>query len=277
MKKLLIFLALFIFLGILFYGIAYFRATTSFGALKVKTNIKSKVYLDNNFLGATPLCKGDHNCDDKEGIKTGEYFLKIVPEDSSFIPFSVKIPIHKDVLTVVERMFLPSSMSHAFVLTLERISPRQPQMLLTSLPSGALAFIDGNLVGNTPLLLEKLETKEHEVQIQKYGFAKKTLKVNARPFYKLVVFGILGTQPPIETIPLAAPATVATQSGSIKITKTPTGFLRVRQEPSLSSREITKVYPEEVYPYLEERQGWLKIQLKDSATGWILETYAEKL
>src|SRR3989304_7380196 len=71
------------------------------GALQVSTNIKSKVYLDDKYIGDAPLCR----CSGEDKIKTGQYSLKIVPEDKSLSPFSQRVKVEKDILTYVERTF----------------------------------------------------------------------------------------------------------------------------------------------------------------------------
>ena len=258
-------------------SIYYVNMIKSVGALKVKTNIKAKVYLNGKFLGNTPLCK----CEEEDLIKEGIYSLKIVPEDSSFIPFVAKIDIFKDVLTYAERTFLPGALAHAFIITLEKIPIKDPQLLVVSLPDDSLVFLDEKLEGNTPLLIKKLQAGEHELAIQKRGFSKKTLKVQTKPSYKLVVYTYLGAQDSeiqgTETLSPPPLLPVASSAGKIKITDTPTGFLNVREQPALSGTIIMKVYPEEVYSYIEESDGWYKIELPSSQTGWISSAYVQKL
>ena len=66
-----------------------------------------------------------------------------------------------------------------------------------------------------------------------------------------------------------------TTTVSIKITDTPTGWLNVRSEPSTASSVLLKVYPGEVYPLLEEKSGWYRINLGLPAeAGWISSQYA---
>ncbi len=53
------------------------------------------------------------------------------------------------------------------------------------------------------------------------------------------------------------------------------GWLRVRQEPSLNSVEVTKVTVGSKYLYLEETESWVKIQLEDGNTGWVYADYVD--
>jgi hypothetical protein len=64
---------------------------------------------------------------------------------------------------------------------------------------------------------------------------------------------------------------------TLRITDTPTGWLRVRAEPTEESEETGRVYPKEEYSYTEEENGWYKIILLDKDdSGWISGEYATR-
>ena len=60
---------------------------------------------------------------------------------------------------------------------------------------------------------------------------------------------------------------------------TPTGFLRVRSEPSSIAKEIGQVEPGNVYYFLEQDTvtGWLKIEYEEGKEGWISSQYAKRV
>lgn len=60
------------------------------------------------------------------------------------------------------------------------------------------------------------------------------------------------------------------------IEETETGWLRVREGPGKAYPEITKVFPGESYPLLEEAKEWYKIELEVGKEGWISAKYASK-
>ena len=62
----------------------------------------------------------------------------------------------------------------------------------------------------------------------------------------------------------------------VKINDTPTGFLRVRAEASLSSAEVTRVNPGETFSLKDEKSGWYQIEYETGKTGWVAGQYAEK-
>lgn len=67
-------------------------------------------------------------------------------------------------------------------------------------------------------------------------------------------------------------------SGStIKVFITPNsvGFLRVREQPSTGSKELTKVETNASYPFVEEDQGWYKIEYESGKQGWVSGIYSE--
>ena len=64
---------------------------------------------------------------------------------------------------------------------------------------------------------------------------------------------------------------------TIKIKETGTGFLRVREEPSISASEAAQVKPGEEFDVLEEKNSWYKIEYEENKEGWVSGEYAEKI
>ena len=248
------------------------------GALQITSNIKAAAYLDNKPIGDTPLC----HCEGNDTIESGKHELRIVPEDRSFAPFSAKIEINTGVLTAVDRTFLPGSFASAYILTLAKNNSSDPQFFIASIPEGALVELDGESKGITPILLDPLSASEHEVEIQKQGFSKKTVRIRAVPSYRVVLNVLLGTKSGVdESIEAPDQKITPTQAASIKqdlvlIKDTPTGFLRVREQATTASREVGRVNPQETYVFLDENTSWFKIELRDKTIGWVSKQYAEK-
>ena len=63
---------------------------------------------------------------------------------------------------------------------------------------------------------------------------------------------------------------------SILIKDTPTGFLRVREEPAITASEEARVKPGDQFDLLEENSGWFKIEYEKGKQGWVYSQYAEK-
>lgn len=250
------------------------------GALQVSSNIKAQVFLDEKAIGATNLCL----CDQNQTIPEGEHIIKVVPDDSSFQPYTVNVKIFPGVLTAVERTFLPGSFASSYVLNLEKTGDKDASLLVASIPDGALVTLDGDQVGATSYFAKTISASEHEIEIQKQGFGKKTIRIRTVVGYKLIINAVLGTDsgnidetaPTPTTITPLTP-TVATKSAQVKIGKTPNNFLNVRAEPSINSSIIVKVRDGETYEFVSEKTGWFEIKLTDGTTGWISSSYSEKI
>ncbi|HVZ67011.1 MAG TPA: PEGA domain-containing protein [Patescibacteria group bacterium] len=250
------------------------------GGLQVTSNVKANVFLDNKAIGETPVCL----CEANQTIPQGKKDLKIVPDDKTLTPFSVKVDINPGVLTAVERTFLPGALASSYVLTLEKNKSQTPEVFIASIPNEALITIDGDSKGVTPYTDTTLPPSEHEVEITKPGFSKKTIRVRTVKSYRLVLNVTLGTDSGIDETDTITPTpkavltptpTVLPQN-SVTIKDTPTGFLRVRVNPSVNAEEIGRVNPGESYEYADENASWYQIKLKNGELGWISKTYATK-
>lgn len=255
--------------------------------LKVTSNPETTIFLDTQHLGKTPY----------EGqVKAGEYTLKLIPEGQTSAPsWQTKITLAPGVLTFINRDFGDQELTSAGeILTLEKIAGKSAEIAVLSSPDGAQVTLDGMTRGATPLVLPAIEAGDHEVSIQAPGFLTRGVKVKATPGFKLVAsFQLaLSTATPSATptptpsgSPTATPKTSPKPSGTpgaelpkpyVKILDTPTGFLRVRMEPSTSATEAAKVDPGQTFPLLGEQSGWYKIKYEGTKEGWIAGQYAEK-
>lgn len=85
------------------------------------------------------------------------------------------------------------------------------------------------------------------------------------------------TKSPTPTkIPTPTQKAVAGVPTKVRITETPTGFLRVRKEPSTAAEEIGRAKPGEEYDVTGQQSTWYKIDF-NGTPGWISSQYAEKV
>lgn len=232
------------------------------GALQVTSTPQVDVFLDEKLLGKTPFYD--------EQIAPGEYNLRLAVEDeSTSSSWQAKIKIAPRVLTAVDRN-LDSNDSKSFgaVLTMEQLNNKKStEISLFSNPDGAVVKLDSLDKGSTPLIIRGVSAGDHQLLFLYPGFQDLPLRITVNPGYNLLARVKLAT---LESPP-------ATTSGAkVKIGETPTGWLRVRVEPSLTSSETARVSPGETYPLLEEQEGWLKIQYEDGKEGWVSSQYAQK-
>lgn len=246
------------------------------GALQITSNVVAKVLLNGKDIGNTPLCK----CEVMDRIDEGTYTVQLIPQDNSD-SFITKVQINKGVLTALDRTFLPGSFASSYTLLLEKNYSKDADLAIYSIPSESLVTLDGNDVGVTPLTLKKISASEHEIEIQKGGYGKKTIRLRAVPGYKLKVQALLGTLPSSnEVLPGSesspTPTPTSAPKDTVTILSTPTGFLRVRKDASINSEEVGRVKPNDTLVLLQESSGWFQIQLTDGNSGWISSDFAKK-
>lgn len=284
MLKKLVLLIVIIALGVgLFFGIRYFlsrQKQQGKAGLQVKSEPVASVFLDSRFLGRTPF---------EDRIEPGEYTLKLIPESTatSAASWQGKVILQANILTFVNRELGTSDLaSSGEVISLERLSGKDTEISVVTVPDGASVKIDGQDKGTAPLLLRNVEPGEHEVSVSSPGFLSKSIKVKTTAGFKLTTTIQLAVSGQGEVSGVADTAkeevkktenkqTTDMQKPYVEILDTPTGWLRVRTEPSTAASEAARVNPKEKYPLLEEKSGWYKIKL-DGTQGWIKGSYAKK-
>lgn len=260
--------------AIIAFGISVFILNHNLGkgALQVTSEPNSRVYLDGKFIGQTPLCL----CQLKDMVDVGDHTIRLVPTQGNFIPFEQKIPISQKVLTVVDRSFADGGQSSGSVISLSKLSNKDDISLsIVSLPSGASVFLDSANIGSTPVRETNVTESDHEIKLSKDGYQDKILKIRTVKGYGLNALVFLGSNPQISS-PSAESTPIPLSVTKILILDTPTGFLRVRDQPSLNGNQVGQVLPGEKYDLLDEQNGWYKIKLKDGTTGWVSSQYAQK-
>lgn len=257
----------------------FVKAQAQKGALQVTSAPESKVYLNNKYLGQTPLCK----CESSNMLPTGDYTIRLVPADKKLSEFQEKVTISEAVLTVVDRKFGEHSLSEGSVISLTPLADKKKtELLVVSFPQGASVLLDNNPIGQTPLSFKDPTESDHAIKVKKDGYNEKSIRIRTPAGYKLTVAVYLSTNsqnvaqptPTIAVSPSAAPSTAALQK--VLILDTPTGFLRVRQQASVNAGELARVNPGEVIDLVEESNGWYLIRLSDGTQGWISADYAQK-
>ncbi len=276
MRRVLYILAPLVLVVLIFIAILIFLSQNkSKGALQVTSTPVAKVYLDGQLIGQTPLCK----CDLKEMIAVGNYTLRLVPTEGNLEPFEQRIAISPKILTVIDRSFGQQGLSDGSIINLVPIDDKKDaQISVTSFPNTAQVYLDNNLVGETPVLLENITESDHELKLARDGYKDKIVRIKTVLGYRLDALIFLGINPDIAS---AAATLISSPSATLPVAKviileTPTGFLRVRDQASLNGAEIAQVSPGESYQLLDEQNNWYQIKLNDGKTGWISSQYAQK-
>jgi len=252
------------------------------GRLRVLAEPSAAVFIDNTMKGSTPY---------ENSLKEGEYLLKIIPDNAATqaASWQRKITVLSNSLTIVDAQLESSDIaSSAEVYWLSPLSGfdagSQSGLSIETEPSGALVYLDNDEKGVSPIVLAKLPQGNHELSIFMPGFARRTKKINLNPGYQLngfIKLPIDPTQAPqyqqLQNQGLATPSgQIQQKSQTITILDTPTGWLRVREEPTLNASESGRVNPGQTFPLSGEQEGWYKIKLDAMKEGWISSEYAEK-
>jgi len=271
-KKLLVILVSLILLTIVFLVIVLvLNRDSGKGAMQVTSSpSKSKVYLDGDYIGDTPLCK----CELPQMLPIGDYSIKIVPQEPGLSSFEQRVKVNSGVLTAVDRTFGDSATGS--IITLSPISDKKAvELMIISFPNDSSVFMDNRDIGKAPLVLKNITDSDHEIKLSKNSFQDKVLKIRTVMGFRLEaqVFMAAGKATPS---PTSSPSAQQSQT-KIQILQTPTGFLRVRAEANAtSSAEVGRVKPGEEYDLVSEKDAWYQIKLSTGKLGWVSSDYASK-
>ena len=296
MKRKVIFLVILVFL--FFFAIVLVKfvigRTPKTGVLEVQSVPQASVFLDNKHIGRTPF---------KDKVEEGQYTIKIVPDQSiqTLAAWQANIRISPNTLTYVNRDLSDSELTSAGdVLWLEKISSKQSDISVTTIPDGSSLLLDNNGKSVTPILLQNIPSGEHVLTVSSPGFLTRNLKIISTSGYKLIATMQLAlsasapnetsTTPSATLTPAQGSKTsTSTSSGSVPseskdplrpyivIKDTPTGYLRVRMEPSTSATEAARVKPGSKFSILSTKSGWYQITYEDVKKGWVSGQYVEKV
>ncbi|MGB9706967.1 MAG: PEGA domain-containing protein [Microgenomates group bacterium] len=287
-------------LGVVLIGLivkSKFLGQSGPAAISVSTTPRSTVFIDGVQVGTTPFL------DDK--IQAGEHTVKLVPEQTTnnLVTWEGKVNLTSNILTVINRTLGPTeSASSGEIIWLEKISSKDKSSLaVVSIPPQAVVKIDGEPKGFAPVALEDLNPGSYQIVVASPGYEERTVSAKTVAGYKLIVNvqlakkieGIEEATPSAEEAevtpsPKASPTPKTTPKATVtppekpyvKIKETPTGWLRVRMEPSTSATEAAKVKPGEMFPYLGEEKTvggtkWYKIEYEKDKGGWVSGVYVE--
>jgi len=286
-------------LGIFLLGIVLKTKVFNKGALaavSITTNPKAVVFIDGNKVGNTPYFNDE--------IQSGEHTVKLEPEATTdnLTSWEGKVTLNSNVLTVINRNLGPTTQtSSGEVIWLEKAAIKKDKSSLTviSVPDQAVVKVGGEPKGFSPITIDELNPGNYQITVNSPGYEERTVSTNTVAGYKLIVNIQLAKKiegieeatdsgekaettptPIIKVSPTpkttSQPTTTYPEKPYIKIKETPTGWLRVRTEPSASTTEAAKVNPGEMFPYLgEEKNGWYKIEYEKDKEGWVNGTYVE--
>lgn len=271
-----------------FGGYKYLESKKPSAGLKIDTNPPSLVFIDNAQVGQTPV---------EKILQPGEVNVRLIPSSTSsaLTTYQTKVRLTPQTFTVIRRDFGATdadSAGEVVNLDPQPGSKTASLAVVTSSPDSASVTLDGQPQGLTPILISSITPGDHQITITAPGFTSRTIAAKAVIGYKLNINAKLAGQlPPPEPLPTLEPTPSTTPSATpkptpistlpkpyVEIKDTPTGFLRVREKPSTSSKEVGRVNPGDRYPLLTTNSGWyqIKVDLEATSSGWISSQYATK-
>lgn len=283
MKKKLSLLLVLVVIFVIFVVLKFFilNKQKETGELKIISSPTASIFLDSNLIGKTPYT---------DKYKVGDFVIKLIPEGtaSDTASWNGKISIYKNALTYVNRELGSSDISSAgeiFTTSKMPQAPKNPgtgEIYVETEPQGAIITLDSDEKGVAPSLMENVPTGDHELSVFLPGFFRRTQKVNVDTGYRVNASFKLA----IDSSQKTADQTVSTSNASnsavltatkpkITIKDTPTGWLRVRESPSIDASESGRVNPGESFDLLDEQSGWYKINV-DGKDGWVSAQYSSK-
>lgn len=285
-------------------------------ALQVNASPTASVYLNGNHVGQTPyfddkikpgeytirvLVENDPAKDWSTTVNLQPQIVTVInrmfgvtPEESSnyllqLEPLSSKTAVELSVVTIPDNVivkidgqpegFSPLSVKditegdHTLILT----APGYGEMTIQAQTKKGYKLTASATLGRTPDSLEETPVATDSAQLSDEATAAAKISPTRPP-----AGGSPTVKPTGKLSPSPTPkAGAETPSGSLDkpyviIKDTPTGWLRVRTDPSTSAEEITKVDPGEEFKFVESNDaGWYLIVLDTGEEGWISGTYAQ--
>ncbi|MCL4389775.1 MAG: PEGA domain-containing protein [Patescibacteria group bacterium] len=244
--------------------------SVSYAAIRVDSFPKATVTLNGKNVGTTSYSN--------DKLTPGSY--SVILSAPSGANWQTKINLTADTLTYISRdLALTDDQSAGQMLFLESLSSGQPaQLAVVSTPDAAKIAIDGLDKGVTSTLFRDVPAGDHEIIISSPGYSDQVVHGRLIDGYRLNVIVKLAQMAPTAVGTATASAVpIASVSATpakpyVVIKDTPTGFLRVRSDPSVSASETAQVKPGETYPYLDDQNNWVQIKLP-TLSGWVSENY----
>src|SRR3989338_9102134 len=278
-KLSLLFILVLIFLAFVVVRFFILDKQNEYGKIKIISSPTASIFINSTFAGKTSF---------EDKYKVGEYLLKLIPETNATdtASWNGKINIYKNSLTYVNRELGSSDIASAGEIFTTTRMTKQPQksesgeIYVETEPQGAIITLDSDEKGVAPAIMENVMKGDHELSVFMPGFFRRTQKVNVDPGYRVNAAFKLAIDESATPIKVAenkqATDSAKTTKTKITIKNTPTGWLRVREEPTLNASESGRVNPGDEFSLIEEQEGWAKIEFQKGKTGWVSSQYIEK-
>lgn len=220
---------------------------------------EATVFIDGEEVGKTPY--------ESKDLVVKQYIIKLEKDQALW---QGKVSLNSGALTVINRDLAEEiASSSGEILSLEK----GRGITVVSNPNNAEVEIDGNYFGKTPLSVN-IDSGVHTVAVSHPSFLSRSIRAILPEDYNLVVLVDLALS---EADLTAVTTPVIYETQQLVAKDTPTGFLRVRDKPSLNGKEIGRVKPKDTLILLEEAGEWMRIRTGEGLEGYVSAIYVEKI
>jgi hypothetical protein len=267
-KKIFFFLMVVILVALVAFLVWFGFLRKGKAALLVETLPRSQVYVDGELVGKTPY---------EAELAQKEVVVKLVPEsfEKPLVPYETKILLTSGVKTIVRRVLGEGEEeSYGEEVSFEKLGGKITSVAVVTEPDGAQVYIDGNFKDIAPLKINDVNPGVYQVTARAEGYVERTFSVQVMAGYGVTAIVDLEKSEKVENGNKNEQEDHSPTE--VVILETPTGFLRVREEPSTSAAEIGQVKPDENYKIIEKSEDgdWYKIEIGEEKEGWISSEYA---
>lgn len=273
-------LGLAVIIGLVFFIFGYLKP--KYAGIYIETTPESTVYINGEQVGKTPY---------RKTLKPEEAEIRLVPDSyqTPLYPFETKVQLVAGVETVIKREFGElDETSSGETISFEAGPKEETSLSVITIPDSAKLVIDGKDRAFTPHKTSAILPGTHVLDLAASGYSDKEIQVKTYKGYRLTAYVKLAKKSEEEGLETnnasnSAQLNAEEEKEKVEIKSTPTGFLRVRDEPSSLGNEIGRVVPGEQYVFVEEdkESGWYKIEFNDPEDeskilkGWISNQYAK--
>lgn len=242
---------------------------TKKSAIEVYSTPNAKVYVNGKEMGTTPY--------KNTAMVPQAVEIKLISGSKSV---NKKIVLKNGLTTVIDWKFDNNGDDGGYILNMENTGGSKCGLIINSIPNKATIAIENEIIGSTPKKIDDLGVGEKHVSVNFPGYQGANLFLKTTMGYNLIVEAKLIKDNKViqaEIEPELSPVSESVFVIMVKIKETETGWLKVRELNSGTSKELTKVKPDERYELIEEKADWVKIKLNDGSQGWVSSKYVEKV
>lgn len=232
----------------------------------------AKVYIDGKEAGMTPY--------KNNSLTPGEVDIRL---STGELEWTKKVHLENGANTVINREFgKTNEEGGGYILYFESTGDgKKAGLLISSRPDRAAVYIDDEIKGYSPIRIEDVGEGDKKLGVSYPGFKSTNSYVKFIKGYQLVMETDLAKEPVtiVPEINVTVPEISSDSSQfqiMVTIKETETGWLKVRENSSGNSNEVTRVKPGEKFKFLQENNGWYQIDLGNEKSGWVSAKYAEK-